>query len=467
MGSDCQLLWSRCLSIIKDIVPEAAYKTWFLPIVPLSYEDHKVTIQVPSPFFYEYLEANYVSVLKMTIPRVFGEGTILNYRVMVDQGSSNGTVDYPTENGVAAPQRNTPLDVNKVPFTPFSQVAPQDLDSQLNRKYTFETFFEGVSNKLARTAGEAIANDPGKTTFNPLFVYGPSGVGKTHLCHAIGIRIRELHPEKRVLYVSANRFRIQYTDAVRKNTSNDFLNFYQSLDVLILDDIHELVGLVKTQQAFFHIFNNLHQLGKQLVLTSDKAPVDMQGMEERLITRLKWGLTAELGRPDPELRRKILRNKIAHEGLVINDDVFNYIADNVTDNVRDLEGVLVSLMAHSLINNKSIDMAMAQRVIAQTVRIEEKQLSIEKIQETVCHYFNLEEALIQTPSRKREIVQARQITMYLAKKYTESAFSHIGKIVGGKDHATVLHACKTVKDQMEINKTFRSTVETIEGCLKN
>ena len=209
MESDCQLLWSRCLSIIKDIVPEAAYKTWFLPIVPLSYEDRKVTIQVPSPFFYEYLEANYVSVLKMTIPRVFGEGTILNYRVMVDQGSSNGTVDYPTENGVAAPRRNTPLDVNKVPFTPFSQVAPQDLDSQLNRKYTFETFFEGVSNKLARTAGEAIANDPGKTTFNPLFVYGPSGVGKTHLCHAIGVRIRELHPEKRVLYVSANRFRIK------------------------------------------------------------------------------------------------------------------------------------------------------------------------------------------------------------------------------------------------------------------
>lgn len=467
MQIDHQLLWNNCLSIIKDIVPEAAYKTWFLPIVPLSYEDHKITIQVPSPFFYEYLEANYVNVLRMTIPRVFGEGTTLNYRVMVEQNSTTGTIDYPAENGAMLSSRNTPVDIHKVPLTPFSQVAPQDLDSQLNRKYTFDSFFEGTSNKLARTAGEAIAKDPGKTTFNPLFVYGPSGVGKTHLCHAIGLRIRELHPDKRVLYVSSNRFRIQYTDAVRKNTSNDFLNFYQSLDVLILDDIHELVGLTKTQQAFFHIFNNLHQLGKQLVLTSDKAPVDMQGMEERLITRLKWGLTAELGRPDLQLRKQILQNKIAQEGLVINDNVFNYIAENVVDNVRDLEGVLVSLMANSLINNQEIDMAMAQRVVAQTVRIENKQLSIEKIQETVCHYFNLEEALIQTPSRKREIVLARQITMYLAKKHTESSFSHIGKIVGGKDHATVLHACKTVKDQMDINKTFRSTVETIEGSLKN
>ena len=313
----------------------------------------------------------------------------------------------------------------------------------------------------------AVSNDPGKTTFNPLFIYGPSGVGKTHLCHAIGQRIRQMHPEKRVLYVSAHRFRIQYTDAVIKNTSNDFLNFYQSLDVLILDDIHELVGLNKTQMAFFHIFNNLHQLGKQLVLTADKAPVDMQGLEERLITRLKWGLTAELGRPDAELRRTILRNKIEAEGLVLSDEVFNYIVDHVTENIRDLEGVLVSLMANSLINNSPVDMALAQRVVGQTVRVENKELSIEKIQEKVCRFFNLEESLVQTPSRKREIVQARQITMFLAKKYTSASFSRIGKVVGGKDHATVLHACKTVKDQMDINKNFRSTVEAIEETLRS
>lgn len=461
MKSECQLLWDKCLSIIRDNVPEAAFKTWFQPITPLSFDEQKVTIRVPSPFFYEYLEANFVNVLRMAVPKVFGQGVSLNYRVMGEEGADDASSVATTR--AAAPRPG----VSRMIQTPFTQVAPEELDSQLNRRYTFDNFFEGVTNKLARTAGVAVSNDPGKTTFNPLFIYGPSGVGKTHLCHAIGLRIRQMHPEKRVLYVSAHRFRIQYTDAVIKNTSNDFLNFYQSLDVLILDDIHELVGLNKTQMAFFHIFNNLHQLGKQLVLTADKAPVDMQGLEERLITRLKWGLTAELGRPDAELRRTILRNKIEAEGLVLSDEVFNYIVDHVTDNIRDLEGVLVSLMANSLINNSPVDMAMAQRVVGQTVRVENKELSIEKIQEKVCRFFNLEESLVQTPSRKREIVQARQITMFLAKKYTSASFSRIGKVVGGKDHATVLHACKTVKDQMDINKNFRSTVEAIEEMLRS
>lgn len=461
MKSECQLLWDKCLSIIRDNVPEAAFKTWFQPITPLSFDEQKVTIRVPSPFFYEYLEANFVNVLRMAVPKVFGQGVSLNYRVMGEESAADASSAVSAR--AAAPSPG----VSRMIQTPFTQVAPEELDSQLNRRYTFDNFFEGVTNKLARTAGVAVSNDPGKTTFNPLFIYGPSGVGKTHLCHAIGLRIRQMHPEKRVLYVSAHRFRIQYTDAVIKNTSNDFLNFYQSLDVLILDDIHELVGLNKTQMAFFHIFNNLHQLGKQLVLTADKAPVDMQGLEERLITRLKWGLTAELGRPDAELRRTILRNKIEAEGLVLSDEVFNYIVDHVTDNIRDLEGVLVSLMANSLINNSPVDMALAQRVVGQTVRVENKELSIEKIQEKVCRFFNLEESLVQTPSRKREIVQARQITMFLAKKYTSASFSRIGKVVGGKDHATVLHACKTVKDQMDINKNFRSTVEAIEETLRS
>ena len=461
MKSECQLVWDKCLSIIRDNVPEAAFKTWFQPITPLSFDEQKVTIRVPSPFFYEYLEANFVNVLRMAVPKVFGQGVSLNYRVMGEEGADDASSAVSAR--AAAPSPG----VSRMIQTPFTQVAPEELDSQLNRRYTFDNFFEGVTNKLARTAGVAVSNDPGKTTFNPLFIYGPSGVGKTHLCHAIGLRIRQMHPEKRVLYVSAHRFRIQYTDAVIKNTSNDFLNFYQSLDVLILDDIHELVGLNKTQMAFFHIFNNLHQLGKQLVLTADKAPVDMQGLEERLITRLKWGLTAELGRPDAELRRTILRNKIEAEGLVLSDEVFNYIVDHVTDNIRDLEGVLVSLMANSLINNSPVDMALAQRVVGQTVRVENKELSIEKIQEKVCRFFNLEESLVQTPSRKREIVQARQITMFLAKKYTSASFSRIGKVVGGKDHATVLHACKTVKDQMDINKNFRSTVEAIEETLRS
>lgn len=459
------ILWESCLNIIKDIVPEAAYKTWFLPIIPLSYEDNKFTVQVPSEFFYEFLEAKYVDVLRATIYRVFGPGTQLCYRVKIVDKTPEGTLDYPAGNGSALPFDKKGKAITKAP-NPFTPSAPQDLDPQLNAKYSFDNFYEGVSNRLARTAAEEVAKNPGKTTYNPLFLYGPSGVGKTHLCHAIGRRIRELCPEKKVLYVNAHLFRIQFTDATRKNTTNDFLNFYQGIDVLLLDDIQELIGMEKTQNTFFHIFNHLHQLGKQLVLTSDKAPADMQGIEERLITRMKWGLTAEMKRPDVELRKKILRHKTLQDGIRMSDEVFQFIAENVSDNVRDLEGVLVSLMAHSVIDNREIDMSLARWVISQSVKLEKKQLSIEKIQEVVCDYFNLETSLIQTASRKREVVQARQIAMYLAKKYTDSSFSHIGQLVGKKNHATVLHACKTIKDQIEINKSFRSSVEEIESLLK-
>jgi chromosomal replication initiator protein len=465
MQRDFQILWTHCLNVIKDIVPEAAFNTWFVPIIPLSYEENKFTIQVPSQFFYEYLEAMYVNVLKVTIHRVIGKGTILNYRIVVDstpvekpEKPKGGTIDI--IGGILPPKRNPPPTKAPLPFV-------QDFDSQLKLEYNFDNFFEGLSNRLGRVAGESAATNPGKTTFNPLFLYGPSGVGKTHLCHAIGTRIRELHPEKKVLYVSSHIFRLQYTDATRKNTVNDFLYFYQNLDVLIIDDIQEIIGMDKTQNTFFHIFNHLHQLRKQLILTSDKAPVDLQGMEERLVTRLKWGLTAELLRPDLELRKKILKNKADHDGSVISDEVLDYIAKNVTDNIRDLEGILVSLTFNSATNNREIDLALAKRVISQAVRLEKKQITIPMIQEIVCKYFNLEQSLIQTPSRKREIVQARQLTMYLSKKYTESSFSHIGKIIGKKDHATVLHACKTIKDQIEISKSFRIAVAEIEVQLKN
>jgi len=461
-------MWEDCLSVIKDIVPQAAFEAWFIPIIPLSYEDRNFTIQVPSHYFYEILEERYVNVLKMTLNRIFGEGTMLKYNVVVSgqtKKTKGDSVVYPGEESKSITSYNpNKIDPTKAPG-PFMPPI-QDLDSQLNPRYNFDNFYDGESNKLVRAVSEKVALEPGTTAFNPLFIYGPSGVGKTHICHAIGVKIRNLFPEKRVIYVSSSLFRLQYTDAVRKNVTNDFINFYQSIDVLLLDDIHELIGLTKTQENFFQIFRSLQQLGKQIILTCDRAPVDLQGMEERLISRLKWGMTAQIERPDFELRKKILRNKINHEGLKIPNDVFEFIAENVTENVRDLEGILVSLMANSVIKNKEIDLTLAKQVISQTVYIGKRQLTIKKIQEVVCKYFKIDEALIQSLSRKREIVLARQVTMFLSKKYTDSSFAHIGKVVGNKDHATVHHSVNAVRDQMEISKPFRSTMDEIEACLK-
>jgi len=468
MQNDSKQLWANCLTVIRDIVPQAAFDAWFKPIIPLSYEDGKLTIQVPSQFFYEYLEEKYVNVLKMTLSRVFGENVTLKYRVMVsarDRKNLGDTVDYPGEEARQLPV-HTPNKVDAAKTPGHFRVATQDIDSQLNPRYNFDNFYEGESNRLVRAVSEKVAAEPGKTAFNPLFIYGASGVGKTHICHAIGVQIKKLYPQKRVLYISSNLFRLQYTDAVRKNLTNDLINFYQSLDTLILDDIHEMIGLTKSQATFFEIFNHLHQLGKQIVLTCDRAPVDLQGMEERLISRLKWGMTAQIGRPELELRKKILRKKIDLEGLEIPNEVFEFIAENVKDNVRDLEGVLVSLMATSVHTNREIDIPLARQVISQMISLERKQITIKQIQETVCRYFNLDETLINTRSRKREIVMARQITMYFAKKYTDSSLAHIGKVVGGKDHATVLYSNNLVNEQMEINKKYRATVEAIESCLK-
>jgi chromosomal replication initiator protein len=467
MQKDLEQKWENCLLVIRDIIPPIAFESWFKPIIPLSCEDNKFTIQVPSHFFYEYLEEKYANVLKVTLNRVFGEGTILKYRVKVagqeKKQSEGGGIIIDTE-GKPYPSTKNKIDVTKAPSS--FGVASQDLDPQLNPRYNFSNFYEGESNKLVKAVSEQIAREPGKTAFNPLFIYGPSGVGKTHVCNAIGLKIKELYPEKRVLYVSSNIFRLQYTDAVRKNTTNDFLSFYQSIDVLILDDIHELIGLTKTQEIFFQIFNNLHQLGKQLVLTCDRAPVDLQGLEERLISRLKWGMTAKIERPDLELRKLILKNKISNEGLDISGEVVDFIAENVVDNVRDIEGVLVSLIANSVNLNKNIDIPLTKQVISQTVRLERKPLTIKMIQEVVCRYYNLREELIQSTSRKREIVQARQITMYFAKMLTDSSFAHIGKVVGNKDHATVCHSVKLIKEQRTVSKSFNATMEALEGCLK-
>lgn len=460
MEKEHKLLWDRCLNVIKDNINESSFKTWFLPIVPVQYENKIFVLQVPSQFFVEYIEEKYIDLLRMTLHRVVGIDTGLEYRVLIDKTSGKGTqIPSLGQDNVA---------VKKISSfsNPYRKQQLPELDPQLNPVYNFNNLIEGASNKLARTAGISIANEPGKTIFNPLFVYGQSGVGKTHLANAIGVMTKQLHPEKRVLYVPANTFQIQYTDAVRNNTINDFLNFYQTIDVLIVDDIQEFAGKTGTQNTFFHIFNHLHQTGKQLVLTSDRSPIVMVGLEQRLLTRFKWGLSAEIEKPDFELRKAILNNKIYRDGLEIDEEVVDFIAEHVIDNVRDLEGVLISLLAQSTLTDVPIDVKLAEKTISRIVAIKPKVTTVEKIRDMVCEYFSLSVDQISTKSRKREVVQARQIAMYLSKQHTKNSLSSIGNVIGNRDHATVLHACKTVADLMEIDKSFRMSVREIEQKIK-
>ena len=463
MLNNPEQLWNRCLSVIKDNISEASYNTWFAPIVALKYEENVFVLQVPSQFFVEYIEEKYIDLLRMTLYRVVGQGTRLEYRVLIDKTTGKGT-QIPSANEQPKPKQ---VNSNSGYISPYHKPQLPEIDPQLNPSYNFNSLIEGNSNKLARTAGVSIANEPGKTIFNPLFVYGQSGVGKTHLANAIGVMTKQLNPEKRVLYVSANTFQIQYTDAVRSNSVNDFLNFYQTIDVLIVDDIQEFAGKTGTQNTFFHIFNHLHQSGKQLILTSDRSPLVLVGLEARLLTRFKWGLSAEIEKPDFQLRKSILESKIYRDGLEIPAEVVDFIAEHVIDNVRDLEGTLVSLLAHSTLADMPIDVELAEKIVSRIVNVTRRVNTVEKIRDVVCEYFSLSVDAISTKSRKREVVQARQIAMYLSKQLTKNSLSSIGFAIGQRDHATVLHACKIVTDLMDIDKSFRSSVHEIEEKLKH
>jgi chromosomal replication initiator protein len=458
-------LWSKCLDVIHDNIPEPAFKTWFADTKPASYVNKVLTIFVPSQFVYEHIEDNYVDLLGAVIYRVFGAGTQLNYRILTDR-QNKLTVDQVSDKPLAKPSVEQKKSSNVAPDA--VPVPVQDLDPMLRSNYSFENFIEGLSNRLPRAAAESIAMKPGKTVFNPLFLYGTSGVGKTHLANAIGLKVKELYPEKRVLYVSAHLFKVQYTDSVRKNTVNDFINFYQSIDVLIIDDIQEFVGVEKTQNTFFHIFNHLHQSGKQLIMTCDRPPVMLQGIEDRLITRFKWGLTAEIERPNLELRRSILADRVRREGIALDTNVLEYIAEHVTDSVRELEGILISLHAHSALYGREIDLALAERVISKAVRVVEKELTIEDIVHATCEYYHVKNESIYASSRKRDIVLARQMAMYLTHKHLPNlSLARIGQCIGSKDHSTVLHACRTIEDQIGVDKAVELAVEDIEAKMKS
>ena len=462
-GKELNNQWSLCLDFIRDNVSEGVFDAWFSVIKPVSLENGELTIQVPSPFVYEYLEQNCLNVIKSALTKVFGRGTQLVYSILTDK-ENNISQDVTSTNTLTNIKESVAAS-NKAPSV---QDAPlvQDLNPMLDPNYCFENFVEGTSNKLARTAGETIALNPAGSAFNPLFIYGASGVGKTHLANAIGMKVKELHPEKRVLYLSAHLFMVQYVDSVRNNTTNDFIHFYQSIDVLIIDDMQEMAGQTKTQNTFFHIFNYLHLNHKQLIMTSDRPPKDMKDMEERLITRFKWGLVAELEKPDLNLRKEILRDKTKRDGLHFPEPVIDYLASNITENVRDLEGAIVSLMAHSTIYGKEIDLNLTKQIIEKSQHREVKPITIESIITKVCDYYNIDEQSIHTKSRKHEIVQVRQISMYLAKKYLDYSTSKIGAYIGKRDHATVLHACNMVRDQIQVDKTFKADMENIESGLR-
>ena len=475
-------IWNKCLQIIKSSINAQSFQTWFTPIIPLKIDTNVVKIQVPSHFFYEYLEEHYIDLLLRAFKEVLGRQVQVEYGIVVDSGRK------PTKTHAAVPQSISVIPgktaANTYQRQQFSTQAknPQEpairnpfiipgiqkinLNSQLNPNYTLDNFVEGECNRLGRSAAMEIAQHPGSTPFNPLMIFGESGLGKTHLAQAIGNAIKELYPEKLVLYVSANRFQTQYSDAVRSNNTIDFMHFYQMLDVLILDDVQEFAGKQRTQDTFFHIFNQLHQSGKQLILTSDCPPVELKGLTQRMLSRFKWGLNADLSIPDYKTRLEILQKKVYNDGMKIPQDVLEYIANTVVSNVRELEGALISLLAQSTLNRKEITLELAQFLLEKIVKKPKKEFSLTYMQKVVCEYFNMDPQLLQTKTRKREIVLARQLAMYFAKNLTNASLQSIGAQIGGRDHSTVLHACKTVADLIQTDKNFKNTFDELEKKLK-
>jgi len=469
MTKTAATVWTECLSFIKDNIKQQAYKTWFEPIIPVKLSGEALTIQVPSKFFYEWLEEHYIKLLRVALVKQLGKDAKLIYDVKMENNySSNNphTVKFPSSNRnpLTSQGVTVPMNINKRELkNPFiiPGIQKVKIESQLNPNYNFESFVEGDSNRLARSAGMAVANKPGGTSFNPLLVYGGVGLGKTHIAHAIGVEIKDKYPDKTVLYISSEKFTQQYIDSVKGNTRNDFIHFYQMIDVLIIDDVQFLSGKTGTQDVFFHIFNHLHQNGKQVILTSDKAPVDMQDIEQRLLSRFKWGLSAELQAPDFETRVSILENKLFRDGVEMPSEIVEYIAKNIKSNVRELEGVLISMIAQASFNRKEFTLALTKQIVDKFVKNTKREVSIDYIQKVVSNYFELDVATLQSKTRKRHIVQARQLAMYFAKRMTKASLASIGSQIGKRDHATVLHACKTVDNLTETDKQFRRYVDDL------
>ena len=469
MEKTFEKVWENCLKLIRDNVSPQNYKTWFEPIKAVKIDNKVLTIEVPSQFVYEWLEEHYIDLLRKTIKHELGKDGSLEYSIVMENAFNNSkpyTVKFPTRNASVSrnPSVTVPITINQGIRNPFiiPGLKKVDVDSQLNPNYSIENFVEGDCNRLARSAGFAVAKKPGGTSFNPLLIYGAVGMGKTHLAQAIGIEIKNNTPNKTVLFVPSEKFIQQFIDSVKNNTQNDFVHFYQMIDVLIIDDIQFFAGKEKTQDVFFHIFNHLHQNNKQIILTSDKSPVDLQGMEQRLLSRFKWGLSADLQAPDLETRIAILKKKMYIDGIELPNEIVEYIAYSITSNIRELEGALISIIAQSSLNKKAITLELAKQMIDKFVKNTSHEISIDYIQKVVCDYFDLPLDLLKSKTRKREVVQARQLAMYFSKSLTKSSLSNIGIHCGGKDHATVLHACRTVNNLIETDKKFKAQVQDLQ-----
>ena len=453
--------WRKCLKLIRSRLNQQQFTTWFEPIRFKSYDfdTKEVAIYVPSQFFYEYLEENYRQLIYMALYHVFGADTRLVYQVAIikdevvrEEGNSTALLREPTSNRT----------LNRAPGVMHAAVPNSDFESYLNLEQTFDNFLEGVSNRLPRSVGQSVADNPARKTFNPLFIYGPSGCGKTHLVNAIGVRLRQKHPNKRVLYVSAHLFQVQYVDARINNKTNDFIHFYQSIDCLIVDDVQEFSGKEKTLEAFFHIFNHLHLNGRQIIMTSDRPPVELKDMEERMLTRFKWGMLAELETPDVQLRHDILKRLVRKDGLDIPEDVIEYVAENLQDNVRELEGIVHSMLAYSVVHGSNINLEFARKILKANTRYRRRVLTIEDIIETVCRHYKVTQEELYGECRKAEFVLARYVAMYLAQKHTGDTAKHIGYVIGRRQHSTVFHGIEKIERIMKQDPSFRKELKEIE-----
>lgn len=464
-----ETVWSECLKIIKDNVNLQSFKTWFEPIEPVKLEEDVLTIQVPSQFFYEWLEEHYVTLLRKTIKRELGSNARLEYRIVVENSSGNSspyTIDYPNYNtgNNKNPEVAAPLVMGTTIKNPFviPGLKKVNIESGLNPNYNFDNFVEGDCNRLCRSAGYAVAQKPGGTAFNPLVIYGATGLGKSHLAQAIGNEVKQNFPNKTVLYTNAERFTNQFIESLKNNSVNDFVHFYQLIDVLIIDDIHFFANKSKTQDIFFHIFNHLHQESRQIILTSDRSPRDLEGVEERLLSRFKWGLSADLQVPDFETRVAILEKKMYADGIELPKDVVEFVAYNITNNIRELEGALVSLLAQASLNKKQIDLDLAKKIVKNFVKNMSREVSIDFIQKAVCDYFEVPVEKLKEKTRKRQVVQARQLSMYLSKNFTKHSLKAIGKHFGGRDHSTVIHSCQAIQNLMDTDTKFKESVDDLQ-----